>query len=126
MNLMGQKLIILFRRSLKTFEIVKGNAFFFNGHFKTLESVVGKWGKTHDRLILKTILQKNTVLKLMSYTALSLLETSSSQKLFCGIFFSVSWHFDVAVYYLLELVSCRDELQAYFLIPSHSGANTVI
>ena len=75
-----------------------------------------KRGKTHNKLILKTILQKNAVLKLMSYTASSLVETSSSQKLFRGIFFSVSWHLDVAVNCLLELVSCRDELQAYFLI----------
>jgi hypothetical protein len=53
----------------------------------------------------------------MSYTASSLVETSSNQKHFRGIFFSVSWHFDMAVNCLLELVSCRDELQAYFLIP---------
>jgi hypothetical protein len=52
----------------------------------------------------------------MSYTASSLVETSSSQKLFRGIFFSVLWHLDVAVNCLLELVSCKDELQAYFLI----------
>jgi hypothetical protein len=61
----------------------------------------------------------------MSYTASSLAETSSSQKLFRGIFFSVSWHFDVTVNCLLELVSCRDELQAYFLIP-HILARTLL
>ena len=79
----------------------------------------------HDRLILKTILQKNTVLKLISYIASSLLETNStwnsslvetsySEKVLRGIFNSISWHFDVEEYYPLELVSCRDELHKIF------------
>jgi hypothetical protein len=38
-----------------------------------------------DRLILKTILQKNTILKLMRYLASSLVETSSIKKVLRGI-----------------------------------------
>jgi hypothetical protein len=81
-------------------------------------------GKTHDRLILTKISQKMTVLKQMSYLASSLeetsstwnsslLETSSSEKILRGIFNSISWHFDVAEFYPLELVSCRDEFHWY-------------
>ena len=71
-------------------------------------------GKTHDRPILTTILQKMTVLKQMSYLASSLVETSSSEKVLHGIFNSISWHFDVAEFYPLELVSYRDELHKIF------------
>ena len=71
-------------------------------------------GKMHDRLIIKTILQKNTVLKLMSYIDSFLLETSSSENVSRGIFISISWHFDVAEYYPREFVSCRDELHKIF------------
>jgi hypothetical protein len=56
-----------------------------------------RWGKTHDRPFLKTNSQKSTVTKLLSYTASSLVETSSiwnssfpetssRQKLLRGIF----------------------------------------
>ena len=66
-----------------------------------------------------------TVLKQMSYLASSLvetsstwnsslLETSSSEKVLRGIFNSISWHFDVAKFYPLELVSYRDELHKFF------------
>jgi hypothetical protein len=51
-----------------------------------------------NRLILKTILQKNTVLKLISYIASSLVETSYSGKVLRGIFNSISWHFDMEEY----------------------------
>jgi hypothetical protein len=76
--------------------------------------VVKNRGKTHDRLILTKILQKMTVLKQMSYLASSLQETSSSEKVLRGIFNSISWHFDAAEFYPLELVSCRDELHKIF------------
>jgi hypothetical protein len=73
-----------------------------------------KGGKTHDRPFLKTNSQKMIVLKQMSYLASSLVETTSSEKVLRGIFNSISWHFDVAEFYPLELVSCRDELHKIF------------
>ena len=63
-----------------------------------------------NRLILKTILQKNIVLKLMRYLALSLVETSSIKN-------SIAWLFDVEKFEPLELVSTRDELHKIFYIP---------
>ena len=89
-------------------------------------SIIKIRGKTHDRLILKTILQKNTILKLMSYTASSLVETSStwnsslvetssSEKVLRVIFISITWYY-VAFWRgkPLELVSCRDEFHKFF------------
>jgi predicted methyltransferase len=74
----------------------------------------------HDRLILKTILQKNTVLKLMRYLALSLPVTSSIKK---SMRDSTAWHSGVEKFEPLELVSCRDELHKIFKFPTF-GANT--
>ena len=60
-----------------------------------------------NRLILKTILQKNTFLKLMRYLASSLVEMSSIKN-------SIAWHFDVEKFEPLELISCRDEFHKIF------------
>ena len=67
-----------------------------------------------NRLILKTILQKNTVLKLMGYLASPLPETSSIKKVLRG---SIAWHFGVDKFEPLELISCRDELHKIFKFP---------
>ena len=83
----------------------------------SFESLIYIWstyfvgGILLDRLILKTILQKNTILKLMRYLASSLPMTSSIKKAFRG---SIAWHSSVEEFEPLELVSCRDELHKIF------------
>ena len=69
-------------------------------------------GKTQDRPFSKRNSQKNTVWGLLRERASSLGETSSTQKLSRGNFLAISWHPELAVNWTLELVSCRDELQA--------------
>ena len=78
----------------------------------------------HNRLILKTILQKNIVLKLVRYLASSPPMTSSIKKAFRG---SIVWYSGVEKFEPLELVSCRDELHKIFKFPiSGTNAHVVI